>query len=373
MPYPCHGSLSTSVAGELNAFSALLATLLSLPSIAPARAISRRAVSAPAYADGQASTIGRNERQKMMGFENAAKPNEYPQSTVRRLLIVGGAVAAVLAGAAAPASAAVPGHRVVVTTSGFDATDFKTAPDAACPTGKRLIGTGYTTSSGLGNEIAVDEVIPVGSPDAAPTSARVGAAESDVTADRSWNVSASAICSDPLPGLQRVLANSAFNSNHSKSATAQCPAGKQLTGTGYSINGSAGEIVIERVQPNNGPSAAPTAVSVHATESDPVAASWSVQAFAVCANPLPGLVQVAQQSSAFDSTQTKSATAKCPTGKILTGTGYLTIATSGVGGELTIDSVRPAGLGGSVEVRAVEEDPFGGNWRVDAVAICANQ
>ncbi|MET8149977.1 hypothetical protein ACIBSW_11495 [Actinoplanes sp. NPDC049668] len=294
-----------------------------------------------------------------------------PRPLARSLSLVGGVVAALVV-AAAPASAAVPGYQVVVTSSAFNATDFKTAPDAVCPSGKRLIGTGYTTSSSTGNEIVVDEVIPVGSPDAAPTSARVGAVESDPTADRSWSVSASAICANALASLQRVVANSAFDSNSVKSATAQCPTGKQLTGTGYSINGSAGEIVISRVQPDNGLSGAPSAVTVIASESDAVAASWSVQAFAVCANPLPGLVKV-WTSSAIDSSSAKTVTASCPAGKTLTGVGYLTVPINGVEGQVTIDSVRPATNGGSVQVRAVEEDSFTGDWRVDAIAICATQ
>ncbi|MBB4767401.1 hypothetical protein ACFQFC_24590 [Amorphoplanes digitatis] len=287
--------------------------------------------------------------------------------------VVGGVAATALVVASAPASAAVTGFRVVTTSSVADSADFKTAPDAACPSGKRLIGTGYSTTTTAGNEIVVDEVIPLGSPDAAPTSARVGAVEADATTGQDWSVSASAICSDPLPGLQRVVANSAFDSDASKVAYAECPAGKQLTGTGYSVNGSAGEIVIRSVRPEVGPSWAPIGVSVHAWESDTVLASWSVQAFAVCANPLPGLERVVAQGLSTGSAQVKSTVAVCPAGKILTGTGYETHTSHPFDGELTIDRVRPASTGTSVDVHAVEEDPIIRNWRLDAIAICADQ
>jgi hypothetical protein len=288
-------------------------------------------------------------------------------SSMRRLFAIGAVTTIALATGAAPASAAVPGYQVAAASSVHSTADFKTVA-ATCPVNKQLIGTGYSTVTGVGNEIAIDAVIPLASP-TVPTGTQVEAAESDATTDSSWSVTARAICAAPLPGLQRVLANSASNSDHVKSATAQCPTGKQLTGTGYSIIGSAGEIVIDRVQPNNLPSGTPTAVTVVAVEADAVAASWSVQAFAVCANPVPGLVQVSAQTS-FSSGGDRTVTAACPAGKVLTGAGYLTVATSGVGGELLIDAVRPTSSGG-VEVHAVEEDPFAGNWRVDAIAICA--
>ena len=110
---------------------------------------------------------------------------------------------------------------------------------------------------------------------------------------------------------------------------------------------------------------------VIASESDAVAASWSVQAFAVCADPLPGLELVYQEGSAFDSTQSKSETARCPAGKVLTGSGYVLTTLANLGGEVLVDSVRPATLGGSVVVHAAEEDPLDAAWKVDPIAICA--
>ena len=62
-------------------------------------------------------------------------------------------------------------------------------------------------------------------------------------------------------------------------------------------------------------------------------------AYAICANPLPGLVRVAT-ASVSDSSDFHSVTATCPVGKVLTGTGY---QLNGVTGEGVVDDFRPNG------------------------------
>lgn len=124
-----------------------------------------------------------------------------------------------------------------------------------------------------------------------------------------------------VPGLVRVTATSVSNSTDFHSATATCPAGKVLTGTGYELNGVTGEGVVDDFRPNGGVAAAPTAVTVGAYESDATALNWSATAYAICANPLPGLVR-ASTVGASNSLDFRSVVANCPVGKVLTGAGY---------------------------------------------------
>ena len=86
-------------------------------------------------------------------------------------------------------------------------------------------------------------------------------------------------------GLQKVTVNSSSNSDSPKTASASCPPGKVLVGSGYNIAGgkSGGspneetDIVIDAVEFGL------TSVSVTANEEEPHSNSWVVTAFANCA------------------------------------------------------------------------------------------
>ena len=176
-----------------------------------------------------------------------------------------------------------------------------------------------------------------------------------------------------VPGLVRVSATSVNDASDIKSVIATCPAGKQLTGTGYVINGATGEVVVDDLRPNGGAAVAPTSVTVGAYEEDPLAASWSVTAYAICANPVPGLVRVAV-TGALNSDDFHSTTATCPAGKTLTGTGF---EMNGATGDAVVDDLRPNGgvavAPTSVTVGAYETDPnVVPNWSLTAYAICGN-
>ena len=87
-------------------------------------------------------------------------------------------------------------------------------------------------------------------------------------------------------GLQRVTANSAFNSDSPKVAEARCSSGKVVVGTGFDISGGRSgdfpaqraNVVLDRVVAINNNS-----VLVEALEEEPVDFDWSVQALAICA------------------------------------------------------------------------------------------
>ncbi len=94
-----------------------------------------------------------------------------------------------------------------------------------------------------------------------------------------------------ISGLQRVFASSAIDSSSPKSANATCPAGKRVIGSGgQHVGGVTGtdpngltDVVIDQIAPSD-ENTVPGNVLVSAFEEEPTNASWSVNAFALCAN-----------------------------------------------------------------------------------------
>ncbi|WP_328650802.1 hypothetical protein OG598_21590 [Micromonospora sp. NBC_00330] len=284
------------------------------------------------------------------------------------VLVLGLVVTGAVLVPASPASAAVPGLVRVAATSVTNSADFRSVT-ATCPVGKVLTGTGYELN-GITGEGVVDDLRPNGGVATVPTAVTVGAYETEAFAGN-WSVTAYAICANPVPGLVRVATTSVTNSADFRSVTATCPVGKVLTGTGYELNGITGEGVVDDLRPNGGVATAPTAVTVGAYESDATALNWSATAYAICANPLAGLVRTSAVG-ASNSLDFRSVTATCPVGKVLTGAGYELI---GVTGEGVVDDFRPNGGPATAPTSAAsgayEEDAFAGNWSDTAYAICA--
>jgi hypothetical protein len=90
-----------------------------------------------------------------------------------------------------------------------------------------------------------------------------------------------------LSGVQVVSATSSFNSSSSKTATANCPGGKTVVGSGASLGGfytsgssnnTYSEVVVTAIDVGTG------SVLVRAHEPDAWSNSWSVTAEAICAN-----------------------------------------------------------------------------------------
>ncbi|SCL34851.1 hypothetical protein GA0074692_3941 [Micromonospora pallida] len=285
------------------------------------------------------------------------------------VLVLGVAVAGVVA-PASPASAAVPGLVRIFAASPTNSDDYRTVT-ATCPVGKVLVGTGYEITGGTG-EVVVDDFAPNGGPASAPTAVTVGAYEADATT-ANWLVAAYAVCANPLAGLVRISAVSSTDSNSFHSATAACPTGKVLTGAGFELTGVTGEGVVDDFRPNGGTVSAPTAVTVGAYEADTFVGNWTATAYAICANPVPGLVRIAVTSPS-NSDDFRSVTATCPNGKLLTGTGF---EVNGALGEVVVDDFTPNGgpatAPTSVVSGAYEEDAFAGNWDLRSYAICADR
>jgi hypothetical protein len=297
-----------------------------------------------------------------------------PQDCSRPLMKRAAAVAVVLLGLVTasvptiePAAASVPGFVRVAATSVSDSSDYKYIT-ATCPNGKRLVGTGARTAAGLG-KVVIDDISPRESPTGPPASVRVYAFETDPF-EGDWKVTAFAICALPLAGLEWVKATSATDSYFEKTATAQCPAGKKLVGTGGNLVGGQGEVHMD-FRPNGSVITAPTNVLVRGREAQSYAASWSVTAHAICANPIAGLVQVGDYSSTRDENVTFALS--CPYGKVVLGTAanisvdvdsYDSLA------DFVLTGLVPSPY--SVQFNARRENPGAGYWGVEGHAICAS-
>lgn len=163
-----------------------------------------------------------------------------------------------------------------------------------------------------------------------------------------------------VPGLQVVSAVSTGGSTSPRSVTAHCPAGKRVVGTGFYLDGAAAQVVLDDL--------IPTAGSVTATgyeDQDGTADDWWIRAFAVCADPLPGLEIVSVTSG--PGSVARSTTAACPTGKQALGGGAA--ATGGLG-QVVLDAMMPAAS--TVSATAYEDsDGTAATWSLTAYAICA--
>jgi hypothetical protein len=168
-----------------------------------------------------------------------------------------------------------------------------------------------------------------------------------------------------VPGLQRVSASSLSDSLPGKDRFVGCPAGQQVLGGGARIFPGNGQVVVDGITPES----ALAGVRVHGFEdADGTSLRWQVDGFAICADPLPGLVQVDTTSpeNSFD----KVAVAACPAGKQLIGAGA---ETNGGNGEVAIDDLIPNLVKNTVSTFGIEEhEALGSKWTITAHALCAD-
>jgi hypothetical protein len=286
-----------------------------------------------------------------------AAPRLAPRGAIARAFALTIALAIVLVTAlGGTASASIAGLQLVSGSSASSSSNKSaTVP---CPTGKRVVGAGGELAGG-GGEVVLGLVRP----NATLTSVTAQGREDENGTASDWSVRAFAICAPPLPGLERVSAQSPSNSAN-KAVTASCPAGKRLLGTGAEIDGGGGQVAPNDVIPG---SALKGATVQGLEDENGTGVNWRALAYAVCANPVAGLERAAAVSPTDSSD--KSAFAACPAGKQLTGVGG---ELGGGGGEVVLNGLTPQGGLQDMLVSGFEdEDGTSANWFTRAFAICA--
>jgi hypothetical protein len=210
-----------------------------------------------------------------------------------------------------------------------------------------------------GSDVVLDGIKPTAN------SVTVEAVEDATGHPGQWKVQATAICANPVPGLERITVQAQnAGSNATQQVQAFCSTGKRVISTGADVLQGDGKVAIEDILPNSGL----TNVTVKAAEIGPgTTVPWTVRATAVCAPELPGLALVSAQTGA-DSGATKSRTIACPSGKRVIGTGADVISNS----PAAVIGADPLSLLTNATLHAVEPEPFTNpSWSLRGHVICA--
>jgi hypothetical protein len=166
--------------------------------------------------------------------------------------------------------------------------------------------------------------------------------------------------------IDAVSQGSPENSASVKSILVECPGDTKVYGTGATIQGGFGNVVIDDIIPLEDLSG----VFVTAYENGAYAGNWRVIARAMCGSPVPGLHRAEPVTSGPDSFQNKSATAECPPFTRLIGSGG---ELTGAFGNVFLTAMVPDLPEDDVRVSASEDVPYSANWSVTAYAICVDE
>jgi hypothetical protein len=258
--------------------------------------------------------------------------------------------AALLVTSAPDASADIQDLSTVGVQGPYNSSDSKSST-ATCPSGTRVLSTGYL-NGGASGEVVIDDLV-MNYDDVVATSYEVPPGTAD-----SWSLRALARCGDPDGSVTRTWRTSAWNSAVRKTVTITCPAGKVVYGTGAEVTGATGAVAISDIIPST------TQVTVSAVEIDNgTAANWKVRAYGLCAESQANRELVSQTTAS--NSLNKGATAVCPAGKELTGTGF-DIANDN--GRVAVEDLWPQ----DAEAHAYASEVAGnsGNWALTTYAIC---
>jgi hypothetical protein len=268
------------------------------------------------------------------------------------------AAAVVPLGLAAPAAADPPGLVVEAETS--NPTSSNKATKADCPAGTVVTGGGaYLTAPnsplGLASIYRMEPAFDgtgfwVGTQEVAP-----------IAGD--WRHTAIAVCAPEPPGYEIV---SQIGGNQVQYVTTPtCGAGRSVIGVGGRINSGTGQVTLEDVTPSfDLKTVTVRGVEIPGSTDD----TWSVTAYAVCANTPAGLERMSL-STLSNSDSHNSVSKTCPAGKALYGVG---IAVNAGNGNVLLSG---ANITNEVTAHAWADEitgGYGGNWTVTTYGICGS-
>jgi hypothetical protein len=172
-----------------------------------------------------------------------------------------------------------------------------------------------------------------------------------------------------VPGLGWFSSDFVSGNNSSpRTATAFCPAGQQVISGGVAVNDGTNQVVLTRLEPIHGSTRDRYVASAEARFG--FEGTWSLQAYAICANPLAGYQIVSRTVSPTPLSATFAATAAvCPSGKRVIGTGSRILNSRGVVGLQLSRASGPLDISRST-ARERSNTPI--NWSLTSYAICAN-
>jgi hypothetical protein len=250
-------------------------------------------------------------------------------------------------------ASAPTGLERVTSTSALDSTANKGA-GAACPTGKRVIGTGSDINAGNGQvqQTAV-------SIDGDGGGVTILASEDEDGFAGPWSVTAYAICSATV---NRQIQPGTIGSPAIIATGVACRPNLNLTGIGMEVFAAFGQVASDYLVPDT------TFASISLRE-DPTGFDgfWSYNLYGVCGTPLAGH-EIVSTVTASDSISPKSTAAFCPGGKRVVGGGLYQS-----GSTQWIDDIVPNNALTGVTGTAVENSAGTlTNWALTVYAVCAS-
>lgn len=270
------------------------------------------------------------------------------------------AVAAVATGVlqviSAGAALAVPDRQFVSALSANDSVATKSAT-ATCPEGTRIFGGGGYISGG-DRRVQLTRLQPNGNSNTFVASAtEIG----DYAGN--WRISAYGVCGEAPAGLEYNSFHSASNSNASKMGTAPCSFGKRALGAGARTEGGDGQAIIEDIYV---PGTLQSVTVTTLEDSTGYSGNWSMWAYSVCADPVPGLER-RSDLSVIDS-EDKAVAVSCSAGKEMYGVaGRINIGE----GEVMHRAIYPTlDLSGAGVLSIEEANGRADDWSSEVFAIC---
>lgn len=171
----------------------------------------------------------------------------------------------------APAPA---GLTYVSFSSTSDSSDTK-AGSAACPAGRKVIGTGARILGGNG-QVVLDDLTPVPS----LNSVTVVAYEDSTGYSGNWSLWAFAVCADPLANLTLQTADTLPSDSTDDAVGVTCPGGTKVHGLGGAITGGTGAVLFGGLYPS---ADLTQSVAVAIEQNGGYGGNWSTRVYAICA------------------------------------------------------------------------------------------
>jgi hypothetical protein len=279
-----------------------------------------------------------------------------------------GAAAVALSAAALTTALAAPATAAVPNFPGYGPVDHQTSASVSSPkTDTASCGAEYVLGAGMlaggGVDVRYDDLIPSDH----EVNSKVYEDDSGNVPD--WGITTRALCSEePGVGYQIVSATSTpRDSDPSNQATASCPGGKDLIGTGWAISGGFGHVGVTEVRPTP----ADTVVVTAFEDDTGWGADWDVTAYAICVAGISGQ-RIQSHYTGFHS-GTHGATNACSTDEVALGGGF---QVQGRQEFTTLTTFWPGNvyLGEGLLTVTVKEDDAGtpDNWGMTHYQICAD-